>query len=253
MGAWSIIEMAQLHEGLDFDAEHYHPDRSSAWTTLTAHAKKVVSNFAVEIEDLRCPDSLRPSFDLTAAISQFLDFEGTAGATSTKKIAMPGDVIVSRLRSYLREVCLLPERGDHFEPQLSTEFIVLRALSKESAAWLVPFILSKPVQTVLRWSQTGSNHPRFSARTLLNMPVVGMVEKIIPRLNTITTAAVREFERSVTSYPEAQAELLDRLKWNGPSQPAHQYFSTSFSASAATGRWDAEHFRPEVRELIRTH
>lgn len=250
MSAWSIIQFDKLHAGFDFDAEHYHPERLLAWKKLSKSATKRVSDFAHEIEDLCDPNPVKPSFDLTAALGQFLEFKGTSAATSTKKLAIPGDVIVSRLRSYLHEVCVIPARSPDFSPQLSTEFIVLRSTSRFSAVWLASFILSKPVQGILRCSQTGSNHPRFSAETLLSIPIPPPVEKIIVKLNELTEDAVLAFEKASYSYPEAEVELLDRIGWEALcKQPAELFYTRNIDEVFKTERADAEFFQPRFTRL----
>ena len=250
MAAWSIADFARLHQGLDFDAEHYHPERLRAWSKLANNATKTVNDFAMEIEDLQNPVTSKPSYDLTAALNQFLDLSGTAEATSTKKVAMPGDVLVSRLRSYLREACVVPAREHGFAPQISTEFIVVRSRSKRPTSWLLPYILSEPVQAVLRWTQTGSNHPRFSAKTLFEIPVNSAIEAILYTLNALVESAVDKFELSATAYPAAEAELLDRLGWEKLRQsPIELSYVRNFSELTVAARTDAEHFQPQYVRL----
>lgn len=53
----------------------------------------------------------------------------------------------------------------------STEFFVLESIDGESISFLVPFLLSAPVQSVLSAAQEGGHHPRFSERTLKMLPI----------------------------------------------------------------------------------
>lgn len=92
---------------------------------------------------------------------------------SNKKVLQEGDVLISRLRPYLKQVaysdpCLF--QGDHMVVA-STEFYVLRSRSGQSIAFLVPWLLSEAVQTVLQHSVEGAHHPRFSELTLLRLRV----------------------------------------------------------------------------------
>lgn len=95
---------------------------------------------------------------------------------STKKLFRPGDVLISRLRPYLRQVAFVPqdfseEHGDVFLA-CSTEFYILRSKdSKRSIGFLVPFLLSKDAQEVLSLSQEGGHHPRFRTDTLMQLHV----------------------------------------------------------------------------------
>lgn len=91
---------------------------------------------------------------------------------STKKLLQAGDVIVSRLRPYLRQVAYvdsgLVEGFGLPDVQVccSTEFFVLRSRNARSIACLVPYLLSDSVQIVLGASQEGGHHPRFSQTAL---------------------------------------------------------------------------------------
>jgi len=93
---------------------------------------------------------------------------------STKKITEPGDVIISRLRPYLRQIAYVDDaipNATHSTITCSTEFYVLRSPNRESIAFLVPFLLAHQVQRVLAASQEGGHHPRFDEQTLVTLPV----------------------------------------------------------------------------------
>lgn len=93
---------------------------------------------------------------------------------SAKKAFQPGDVLISRLRPYLRQVAIVDDRvgrGHEVELACSTEFFVLRSLDHRSIAFLVPYLLSASVQTVLAASQEGGHHPRFDEDALVSLPV----------------------------------------------------------------------------------
>jgi len=101
---------------------------------------------------------------------------------STKKIFRPGDVLISRLRPYLRQVAFVPTNLLRNRPNVilacSTEFYVLRSRGPErSVAFLIPYLLSSDVQEVLSLSQEGGHHPRFSTDTLMKLPVPESVVK----------------------------------------------------------------------------
>lgn len=98
----------------------------------------------------------------------------TTDIGSSKKSIKPGDVLISRLRPYLRQVAyiddMIPNSGNA-TLLCSTEFFVLRSQDKMSIAFIVPFLLSKPVQEVFAASQEGGHHPRFGEFILLNIPI----------------------------------------------------------------------------------
>lgn len=94
---------------------------------------------------------------------------------STKKLVRRGCVLISRLRPYLRQVAYVdsevPGWGADVPMYCSTEFFVLRSADNRPISFLVPFLLSEPVQTVLAASQEGGHHPRFNQNTLLELPI----------------------------------------------------------------------------------
>lgn len=94
---------------------------------------------------------------------------------STKKIFQQNDVLISRLRPYLRQVAIVDEgfanRFNNYELACSTEFFVLRSLTDEPLDFLVPYLLSDKVQNALFAAQEGGHHPRFDASVLLSIPI----------------------------------------------------------------------------------
>jgi hypothetical protein len=119
-------------------------------------------------------------FDTTHAKDGMLDVFGALrsppSTKSAKKVALPGDLVVSRLRPYLRQIAFVQPRALEVlrgrGVALSTEFYVLSpANKKESIAYLLPFLLSTKVQAILAAAQEGGHHPRVPRSTLLSIPV----------------------------------------------------------------------------------
>lgn len=135
---------------------------------------------------------------------------------SAKKVAVPKDVIISRLRPYLRQVGYIDDGIRNLESGVqlvcSTEFYVLRSVDQQSIAFLVPFLLSDAVQEVLAASQEGGHHPRFNEKSLLSLPVP---RSIVEKRDEISADVVhcallhRESERSIAQMVTyAQSQLI---------------------------------------------
>ena len=96
---------------------------------------------------------------------------------SAKKVFTQNDVLISRLRPYLRQVAIADKgfalSADGAELACSTEFYVLRSKSSARIDFLVPYLLSAPVQKALAASQEGGHHPRFDEVALLGLPIPG--------------------------------------------------------------------------------
>ena len=118
--------------------------------------------------------------DTSHARDGVLDVAGAlrdgAGGKSAKKRAEAGDLVVSRLRPYLRQIALVHPsalalaRGRPLA--LSTEFYVLAPRTPgDDLAFLVPFLLSKDTQAALASAQEGGHHPRVPRSSLFALRV----------------------------------------------------------------------------------
>ena len=58
------------------------------------------------------------------------------------------------------------------------------------------FLRSRPVQTILRWCQDGSQHPRFAEAELLSIPVPDAVTVASRRIAAIVNDGFRAREHS---------------------------------------------------------
>lgn len=97
-------------------------------------------------------------------------------AKSSKQRALPGDLIVSRLRPYLRQIAFVHPRALELARgralALSMEYVVL-APREDGApiAYLLPFLLGEDAQRALAAAQEGGHHPRVHRESLLALPV----------------------------------------------------------------------------------
>ena len=118
---------------------------------------------------------------------------------SNKKILRKGDVIISRLRPYLRQVAYVDEDRKEILGA-STEFFVIRARNNESIAYLVPFLLSQPAQLVFENSVEGSQHPRFKEEDVLNLKIPKNIYRERANISKRVIEAIesyRSYERSI--------------------------------------------------------
>jgi hypothetical protein len=118
--------------------------------------------------------------DTSHARDGILDVAGAlrdgAGGKSAKKRAVAGDLVVSRLRPYLRQIALVHPSALAVAGArplaLSTEFYVLAPRTPGAdLAFLVPFLLSKDAQSALASAQEGGHHPRVPWTSLFALRV----------------------------------------------------------------------------------
>jgi hypothetical protein len=195
------------------DAEYYHPDKKSILKYLKARPGRPLSEHYAAIREMFDPVKQKQqevvrNFDLNDALQPVLDDEWptmpTSEVGSTKKRLAGGDVVISRLRAYLREIALVRTSGSTLAVG-SSEFVVLRPINpknpKLSRAALLFFLRSQPVQTILRWSQDGSHHPRFGEEDLLSIPVPDAVCMVAKKVE-------ENFEKILTTRAQARAFLI---------------------------------------------
>ncbi len=125
--------------------------------------------------------------DTTHARDGLLDvasaLRAVPSAKSTKKSALAGDLVVSRLRPYLRQIAFVHPRvieaADGRPIALSSEFYVLAPRRpKDDLAWLLPYLLREQAQALLAAAQEGGHHPRVPRSSLLALRVpVDLVER----------------------------------------------------------------------------
>lgn len=197
-----------------FDAEYFHPAKAQALVDLRALSDVCVGDLFDSIRDLWQPTEAAGlpvrNYDLTDALDPFLDPSKPTTApeeiASTKKCIAAGDLVVSRLRSYLQEIAVVLPSDDGITAVASTEFIVLRP--KEGTTLTVEALLiylrSRLPQIVFKWSQDGSNHPRFDERELLNLPV--------PRALITDQAVYHTAVRQMVKQRQRATRLLEAAK-----------------------------------------
>ena len=116
------------------------------------------------------------------------EFEGTIlfkggqanpNKKSIKTELQPGDVIISRLRPYLRQVAFVDDALFIDECTqtsravvCSAEFCVIRSKPDipTSPACIVPYLLSPRIQSILSAAQSGGHHPRITTELILSLP-----------------------------------------------------------------------------------
>lgn len=156
------------------------PERWIASSSLEDEPSSVpLSELVIERRERASEDNVL-IFDTTHAKDGVLDVFGALrsppSTKSSKKVAIVGDLVISRLRPYLRQIAFVHPRAldviNERGVALSTEFYVLSSKDeKESIAYLLPFLLSSRVQAILAAAQEGGHHPRVPRSVLMSIRV----------------------------------------------------------------------------------
>jgi len=220
MGIPVLRRVADLGDGLVLAPERFDPRRHVevvARCCLSDLVDIVAEN--VSARSWKSPGAVL-ILDTTHAYEGFVvcrhDPVLPASMGSAKRRVQAGDVIISRLRPYLRQVALIDEalfrlRRAGNAVVASTEFFVLRGRTGFEAAGLVPFLLSQPVQAALAAGQEGGHHPRFSEELLQSLPVpdrvVSHLHKTSQQVRRLAAVVRRSLFASRSLVASVEAEM----------------------------------------------
>ena len=250
---YSVVNYKTVRENSDFriDAEYFHPSKLNSLRILKNNPIIFLGDYVLSIKRNETPkDSNIEIYDTGAASSHILtkNLAQTEERTSLKRRAKGGDIIISRLRPYLKQVAYIPTFID--KAYLTTEFFVLRSKDKENISFLTPFLLTEFVQEILFWGQGGTQHPRFQEYDLLNLPLTKNIFGLKEILNKIVSKCCKLVLESDHLYSQAEQFLLSELgllDW----KPKHTLaFVKNFSDTQKAERIDAEYFQPKYEEII---
>lgn len=151
------------------------------WVTAAAGGEGIALGDLVVERRARAEDPARAVvIDTTHARDGLLDVAAALRVApppkSAKKLAHAGDLVISRLRPYLRQIALVHPRALELAGgrplALSTEFYVLSPKRpSDDLAFLLPFLLGAEAQRVLAAAQEGGHHPRVPRASLLALRV----------------------------------------------------------------------------------
>ena len=209
MALINIIERSRLATIAVLAPERYDPRRKlDTGTTKTVLLGDIISLVRRVVQP---STELGPCLVLDTSdaregivISRKQQVDGT-NIGSAKKVIESQDVIISRLRPYLRQVAYVDNEIPNFSNALivcSTEFFVLRSLDKRSVAFLMPFLLSTQVQQVLAASQEGGHHPRFDDSTLLTLPIPLSLLSKRGKTSRAIEEAIKQYRQSERTVKE---------------------------------------------------
>lgn len=169
MAQTALRSSSQLDDGWILAPERYDPRREASTGGIRLH--DLVRVVRDQVSPRATPNGRYLVLDTGDAregvVLTWKQPVDSTGLGSVKKVVEPGDVVISRLRPYLRQVAYIDRAlGGEYHLVCSTEFYVLRSLDDLSIAFLVLFLLSAEVQQRLNAAQEGGHHPRFNQDVL---------------------------------------------------------------------------------------
>lgn len=250
----SKIDYNDIIEDMRFDAEYYHPNKILAEEKLDKFKSKIRDHFEIDRQLRKAENDVIVNCVDLENISYFRikDVKKEIGwkLNGPKKIINKNDVIISRLRSYLKQIAI---HYNFDELYASTEFIILRQKhnSKINPETLYIFLCSNEVQTILNWSQEGSNHPRFSSKVLENIKIPIPSQDDQNEIKNLIIESNNSFNLANQKYQEAILALNQELQKT--SIPSKNKKTTVINRSEllVSERMDAQFF--SSKSLKSTH
>jgi len=258
MAVLSVIKLSELEGAKILAPEFYHPDKIIIKRYLENACTKKIKDCFYNVKEIFDPKITYLTkqgvvFDLSDVTSYFLHggkkVTSSEEVGSAKKIFFQNDVLISRLRPYLKEVSFI---GFNEKLKLaSTEFIVLR--QKDNRYYpetLFAYLISKEVQNILAWSITGTEHPRFNEDYFLKLPLPAFSEDIHKKIKIIVQSAWKIFLKSLDFYSQAETLFLEELGLNDFKPKYEKTYTANLSDAFSAHRIDAEYFQPAFEEVI---
>jgi hypothetical protein len=165
--------------------------------------ERSISPNALVLDTTHARDGL---LDIPAAL------RASGAAASAKKLALAGDLIISRLRPYLRQIALVHPRAIDAAGgrplALSTEFYVFAPKNPgEDLAFLLPYLLGERVQAILAASQEGGHHPRVPRTSVLALRIPEAIVRARLKLARETTSLLDALYDAGGNYQELLARF----------------------------------------------
>ena len=231
--------------------DFYRKDKLKMWRFLNAKSNQSVTDYFLHIKDTITKINQKAIYyDLTNALSKFVEQgKKTEKLKSAKKVAQAGDLVISRLRSYLEEMGIVEE--NERQQLFSSEFLVFRAKTDRiSTSTLFAFCMTESVQLILQRSQYGTQHPRFYNFILENLPLPDSLFSIDKQVKTIIQTAHQKRAQARQLYHAAEQILSEELGLLD-YKPKQALFSTVRKKIVdEVKRFDAEYFQPKYQEII---
>ncbi|GAB1722877.1 MAG: hypothetical protein GDA65_19435 [Nitrospira sp. CR1.1] len=256
----AIVATVEINQLLDyrFDAECYRPELQEAERRVAALKPRTLESVAtisdgnhVSIAGYFRSSGVRYLKGAEVADAFVDDAEPTYIPPSVysdikRAQVFPGDVLLSVIGS-VGPVALVTEKYDRLS--CSCKLAILRPYGI-SAALLVAYLLSPTGQALLLRRNRGSVQQGVVLPDIRSFPVPRFSNGLRIKVEELMSEAAKEKRRADVLYPEAEAELLERLGWKELQQQPHELsYVTDFKEVLNAVRADAEFFEPRHKRL----
>lgn len=257
MAVWSIPKFSKLPD-LRYDPEYYQPSNLELSIRLAAANPVPVSSFADVTDGIHAsPDwvesggttylsakCVKDNYFVLDDAGQISQEQNTANPRTQARI---NDVLITTVGTIGNAAVvyddILPANMDRH-----LGIIRIRDTKKIDPYYLATFLNCKYGRFQSLRDATGN--------VQLNLFIAKINKLLVPVGNAInevgklTRKAYKKILESQSLYPEAEAEMLERMGWEElTQQPALSHYIQQFSGTQLANRFDPEHFKPQYKTL----
>jgi restriction endonuclease S subunit len=253
----SEVKYSELEEASRIGGECYHPLKLKSWRVLENNFSETIGNFFNIIKKSFTPFEIQKKRNVKLLeLENMGNFEVknipnvySGNIKSNKYLANKNDVVISRLRPYLKQVAFLNENNLYTTTELNI-LELKKNIDSRYSKFLYFYLCSRYCQNIFYWSQEGTNHPRFPIYILENMPFGFVKEELLDLVDNSIYEYYEKQTKSKELYKQAEDLLLEELSLKDFKPKNELTYEANVSEVLQVKRFDAEYFQPKYKEII---
>jgi hypothetical protein len=257
MAVHSIIDSEELNRIGRWDPEYYQPSNMAMAQKLQNSKPRPIWTFADVTDGIHASpewvDVGVPYLSAKCVKEFFIDLR-VAGQISHEQDAanqrtrgQVGDVLITSVGT-IGNVAVVEERMLPANMDRHLGIIRIRDHKEVDPYYLATFLNSSFGRFQSVREATGNVQPNLFIQKIRQLLVP--TQDCIQKIGDIVKAALDELREAENYYPDAEAEMLERLGWNKvASKPLELCYVADFDELEKTGRIDPEFFHPHYARL----
>lgn len=258
----SITPFLEIKNAARWDSEFYRPDLKGLIDSLKANHGRPLREFVIQAQRGQAP-AYNPDGEIpiirtvnvrevgfSDARQEFVS-RSFFDAVERGKVER-GDIVVTStgLGTLGRSFCNISEIQYFADGHIT----ILKLKPDVDFAFLTAVLQSSiGLNQFEQWQRGSSGQIEIYPEDILSVLIPDFSNTLRRKISSLWLEGVALALRSNELYPEAEAELLERMKWAKiAGQPMELSYVTEFAQTKRRERYDAEHFQPQYTRL-RTH